>query len=112
MYVYCGYSLFRQLPAGVPGAFRLFANLLALPEALLLERADRLRTLSFFAFMHDEQLVAVARIAAETYTSAGTYLCRQGQLGQELFIVLKGEIEINKRIQGGSEALKAREGQL
>ncbi|MDX6386559.1 MAG: hypothetical protein QOD85_361, partial [Gaiellaceae bacterium] len=32
-YVYCGYSLFRQLSAGVPGAFRLFANLLALPEA-------------------------------------------------------------------------------
>ena len=29
-YVYTGVSFFRQLPAGVPGAFRLFANLLAL----------------------------------------------------------------------------------
>lgn len=29
-YVYTGLALFRQLPAGVPGAFRLFANLLAL----------------------------------------------------------------------------------
>jgi hypothetical protein len=29
-YVYTGLSFFRQLPAGVPGAFRLFANLLAL----------------------------------------------------------------------------------
>jgi hypothetical protein len=28
-YVYTGVSFFRQLPAGVPGAFRLFANLLA-----------------------------------------------------------------------------------
>jgi hypothetical protein len=27
--VYTGLSFFRQLPAGVPGAFRLFANLLA-----------------------------------------------------------------------------------
>jgi len=26
-YVYTGLSFFRQLPAGVPGAFRLFANL-------------------------------------------------------------------------------------
>ncbi len=26
---YCGYALFRQLPAGVPGAWRLFANLLS-----------------------------------------------------------------------------------
>jgi hypothetical protein len=30
-YVYTGLSFFRQLPAGVPGAFRLFANLLAHP---------------------------------------------------------------------------------
>jgi len=30
--VYTGIAFFRQLPAGVPGAFRLFANLLALPR--------------------------------------------------------------------------------
>jgi LmbE family N-acetylglucosaminyl deacetylase len=29
-YVYAGLTFFRQLPAGVPGAYRLFANLLAL----------------------------------------------------------------------------------
>jgi hypothetical protein len=28
-FVYTGISLFRQLPAGVPGAYRLLANLLA-----------------------------------------------------------------------------------
>ena len=33
LYVYTGLSFFRQLPAGVPGAIRLFLNLLALePE--------------------------------------------------------------------------------
>jgi hypothetical protein len=32
-YVYSGIAFFRQLPAGVPGAFRLFANLLALPRS-------------------------------------------------------------------------------
>jgi hypothetical protein len=31
-YVYTGFSFFRQLPAGVPGAFRLFANLLGLSK--------------------------------------------------------------------------------
>jgi LmbE family N-acetylglucosaminyl deacetylase len=31
-YVYTGISFFRELPAGVPGAVRLFANLLALAE--------------------------------------------------------------------------------
>ena len=29
IYIYTGLSFFRQLPAGVPGAIRLFANLLA-----------------------------------------------------------------------------------
>lgn len=32
-WVYCSYSMFRQLPAGVPGAYRLFANLLSLPKS-------------------------------------------------------------------------------
>jgi hypothetical protein len=32
-YVYSGVSFFRQLPAGVPGAYRLFANLLSLSKA-------------------------------------------------------------------------------
>lgn len=31
-YVYSGYSWFRELPAGVPGAFRLFANLVSLGQ--------------------------------------------------------------------------------
>jgi LmbE family N-acetylglucosaminyl deacetylase len=32
-YVYTGIAFFRQLPAGVPGAFRLFMNLLALGQS-------------------------------------------------------------------------------
>jgi len=30
MWVYTGLGFFRQLPAGVPGAYRIFANLLSL----------------------------------------------------------------------------------
>ena len=41
LYVYTGLSFFRQLPANVPGAYRLFANLLALrPEDLPAARRD------------------------------------------------------------------------
>ena len=32
-FVYTTYAFFRQLPAGVPGAYRLFANLLSLPKS-------------------------------------------------------------------------------
>ena len=34
-YVYCAYALFRQLPTGVPGAYRLLANLVSLPRVAL-----------------------------------------------------------------------------
>lgn len=32
-YIYTGYSWFRELPAGVPGAFRIFANMISIGEA-------------------------------------------------------------------------------
>jgi hypothetical protein len=32
-YIYTSYSWFRQLPGGVPGEYRIFANLLSLPAA-------------------------------------------------------------------------------
>ncbi|HEY7543536.1 MAG TPA: PIG-L family deacetylase, partial [Blastocatellia bacterium] len=33
LFVYTGYTWFRQLPEGVPGAYRLIANLVSLPKA-------------------------------------------------------------------------------
>jgi hypothetical protein len=32
-FIYTGLVFFRQLPAGVPGAFRLFANMISKPNA-------------------------------------------------------------------------------
>ncbi len=32
-YIYTGYAFFRQLPAGVPGAIRLYVNLLSAGRA-------------------------------------------------------------------------------
>jgi hypothetical protein len=32
-FIYTGLVFFRQLPAGVPGAYRLFANLVSNPNA-------------------------------------------------------------------------------
>jgi hypothetical protein len=37
-YVYTAYAWFRQLPSGIPGAYRLFANLLSLPKATKQQR--------------------------------------------------------------------------
>ncbi len=40
-FVYTGLAFFRQLPAGVPGAFRLFANLLAGPPKVIAKPARK-----------------------------------------------------------------------
>jgi hypothetical protein len=37
-YLYTGYAWFRQLPAGVPGAYRLFANMVSLGKTLGAQR--------------------------------------------------------------------------
>ena len=37
-YVYTGIAWFRQLPVGVPGAYRLIANLVSLPKAKVAEK--------------------------------------------------------------------------
>ncbi len=42
-YIYCSYSLFRQLPAGVPGAYRLLANMLAYSRADQKQRPSAVR---------------------------------------------------------------------
>jgi LmbE family N-acetylglucosaminyl deacetylase len=37
-YIFTGYAWFRQFPAGVPGAYRLFANMVSLPKNQYRER--------------------------------------------------------------------------
>jgi hypothetical protein len=37
-YVFTSYAWFRQFPAGVPGAYRLFANLVSLPKAAVAKK--------------------------------------------------------------------------
>jgi LmbE family N-acetylglucosaminyl deacetylase len=93
-YVYTGYSFFRQIPAGVPGALRLFANLLALPEALIGERAELLRAVPLFSFMDDAQRRDAARQLSERHVRGGEYLCRQGEPGSELYLVTDGNIDV------------------
>jgi len=93
-FLYTGYTFFRQLPAGVPGAFRLFCNILALPEARILERIEFLKKINLFSLLTTEQLDALARIMSERWVEDGGYICRQGEVGKEMFVVYTGEVEV------------------
>lgn len=80
-YLYTAYSLYRQLSAGVPGTFRLFANLLGMPAARTLARAALLRNVSLFSSLTEDQREAVARIMTEQRVDDGIYLCHEHDKG-------------------------------
>jgi LmbE family N-acetylglucosaminyl deacetylase len=97
-YLYCAYSLCRQLPAGVPGAFRLLANLLALPVERILECARWLKRAAFFSSMSKEGLMKVARITRQRVEGDGVYLCRQGEPADAIYQVIRGQVEVIKEM--------------
>jgi LmbE family N-acetylglucosaminyl deacetylase len=104
-YVYAALSFFRQIPAGVGGAIRLFANLLGLAEARILERAERVKHLPMFASMTEGQRYEVGRLMSERWLETGVTLCRQGDRGRELFMIVDGEVEILKGEPGGEKVV-------
>lgn len=104
-YVYAAYSFFRQIPAGVPGAVRLFANLLGLAEVRVRERMARLAAVELFRFMTESQLYEAARIVSERWVGAGSYLAREGERGHELFVVIDGMIDVVKHVAGDGDRL-------
>lgn len=95
-YVYTGYSFFRQIPAGVNGAVKLFANIVGLSEARIRDRLARVRTVPLFAGLPEAELYEIARLVSEEWFDDGTVLSRQGDRGQDLYLVLQGAIEVVK----------------
>jgi hypothetical protein len=104
-YVYCGYSLYRQLHAGVQGAFRLLANFLALPAVRLAERMEFMRGTELFASLPDSQLAALARIASERFVEEGTVISSEGDPAREMYVVREGEVSILQSRGGAEEEL-------
>ena len=104
-YVYCGYSLYRQLAAGVPGAFRLFANLLALPAVRLSERMEFMKGTEIFASLPDSRLATLAKLASERLVEDGTVISSQGDPAREVYVIREGEVSILRRRDGAEEEL-------
>ena len=93
-YVYAAYSFFRQIPAGVPGAVRLFANLVGLAEARLRTRTEILRRLPLMDALSDAELQEVAHAMSERMVRAGEHLTREGERAAALYILLDGTLEV------------------
>ncbi len=102
-WVYCAYSLWKQIPTGIPGGFRLFANLLALPHSRILRRSHLLTRTTLFGFMSDEQRYDIARLMSDRRLEDGEILCRQGDPGDEMYVIVEGEVEVVKTTPANPE---------
>jgi CRP-like cAMP-binding protein len=63
----------------------------------------RLKELPFFSSMSEQDLAAVARQADEINAAAGTTLAREGDLGEEFFVIESGTAEVTS---GGAPVAK------
>jgi CRP-like cAMP-binding protein len=57
----------------------------------------RLKDVPFFSSISEQDLAAVAEQADETSVAAGTVLAREGDLGDEFFVIESGTAEVTRR---------------
>ena len=65
---------------------------------------DQLAQMSIFAGMSDEQRRQIVEIATTIEFSPGETILRQGDSGQNLWIVVEGECEVTRKNGGGPKA--------
>ena len=63
----------------------------------------RLKDVPFFSSMSEQDLAAVAGQTSETSVAAGTVLAREGDLGDEFFVIESGTAEVTR---GGAPITK------
>ena len=63
-------------------------------DTKVLDVPQALRNIDLLAGLEPEDLWRVGRVATERRLSAGTYLCRQGEPGDEMYIVVEGEVDV------------------
>jgi CRP-like cAMP-binding protein len=57
---------------------------------------DRLKNVPFFSSLSEQDLASVAEETQEISVAAGTVLAREGELGEEFFVIEKGTAEVTR----------------
>jgi len=73
-----------------------------------LERILLLREVPIFADLSPEDLKQVAEIAQEQWIPDGTVICRDGEDGDSMYIIVTGQVQILKGLEGSEKILAVR----
>jgi CRP-like cAMP-binding protein len=59
-------------------------------------KVDALRRAILFEGLSRKQLVQLARVSEDLEVPAGKVLCKEGEVGQEFFVIIDGDVEVTK----------------
>ena len=71
-----------------------------------MDRILFLRQVPLFGNLAPEDLQQIAEVATEHLFSPNDYLCREGEIGDELFVIVEGQVKITKGSNGGERELR------
>jgi hypothetical protein len=71
-----------------------------------MDRILFLRQVPLFENLAPEELESIAELASERVFSADEFLCRQGETGDELFVVVDGRVRVEKQVEGITKTLR------
>lgn len=71
-----------------------------------MDRILFLRQVPIFSNLAPEDLARIAEIATERLFPPGEYLCREGELGEELFVIVEGQVSVAKETNGTRRTLR------
>lgn len=81
-----------------------------MPETLqtlgTMDRILFLRQVPIFSNLAPEDLDSIAAIAAERAWTRGENICREGEIGDELFVIVAGAVKIAKQTNGELRTLR------
>ena len=95
----------RQIPAGVEGALRLFANIMATPKHRIIKRMKFLRNVPIFSMLDESILEKIAKTLFERFFEYDSYICHEGDHGDELYIIIEGKVDIIKEHKDSSRII-------
>jgi CRP-like cAMP-binding protein len=71
-------------------------------------KVGALKRAPLFDGLTRKELVELARVSEDVEVPAGTVLCKEGEVGQEFFVIIDGDVEVTRKgrrvaMRGGGE---------